>query len=99
MGWIILLGIIVVAVVLVVVMIVKAQIKRPTTGLVGMIGEVGIVVNELNPDGKVRIHGREIWNAINLFPGGVIKAGEKVEVVKIEKNYISGKKKGALKWE
>ncbi len=92
MGWIILLGIIVVAVVLVV-MIVKAQLKRPTTGLVGMIGEVGVVVNELNPDGKVRIHGQEIWNAISLFPGEVIKAGEKVEVVKIEKTTLVVKKR------
>ncbi len=91
MGWIILLGIIVVAA-LVVVMIVKAQLKRPTTGLVGMIGEVGIAVNDLNPDGKVRIHGQEIWNATNLFPEKVIKTGEKVEVIKIDRNILVVKK-------
>ncbi len=92
MGWII-LGIIVGTAILVIVMIVKAQLKRPTTGLVGMIGEVGVVVNELNPDGKVRIHGQEIWNAISLFPGEVIKAGEKVEVVRIEKTILVVKKR------
>ncbi|MCD6318787.1 hypothetical protein J7M02_06940 [Candidatus Aerophobetes bacterium] len=93
MGWMILLGAIVVIIVLIAIVIAKAQFKRPTTGLDGMIGEVGVVVSRLSPDGRVRIHGREIWNAISLFPGEVIEAGEKVEVVRIEKTTLLVKRK------
>jgi len=94
MGWMILLGVIVGVIVLIIaIVIVRAQLKRPTTGLDGMIGEVGIVVSRLSPDGRVRIHGREIWNAVSLFPGEVIEAGEKVEVVRIDKTTLMVKRK------
>jgi len=61
----------------------KAQFKKPVTGLEGMVGEVGIAKSDLNPDGKVQVHG-EIWNALVQLNGEVIKKGEKVEVVKTE---------------
>ena len=93
MGWMILIGIIVGALVLIFVVIVKAQLKKPSTGLAGMIGEVGMTLGELDPNGKVRIHGREVWNATNLFPGEVIKRGEKVEVVRIEGTTLVVKKR------
>ena len=61
----------------------KAQFKKPVTGLEGMVGEVGIAKSDLNPDGKVQVHG-EIWNALVQLNGEVIKKGEKVEVVRTE---------------
>lgn len=43
---------------------IKAQTRRITTGIEGMIGETGTVIEEILPGktGKVRVHG-EIWNA------------------------------------
>ncbi|NQS88976.1 nodulation protein NfeD, partial [Patescibacteria group bacterium] len=75
----------------------KAQIKRPVTGMEGMIGEIGVVRRDLNPTGKVLIHG-EIWNAFIRSPEEVVKKGEKVEVVGIRGMELQVKKKGGEKW-
>lgn len=48
--------------VLVVGLTVKAHRKQVTTGREGMIGEVGIALTDLNPSGRVHVHG-EIWRA------------------------------------
>jgi membrane-bound serine protease (ClpP class) len=56
---------------------INARLKRPTTGMEGLIGEVGIVSSPLSPEGKISIHG-EFWNAISDQP---IEKGEKVQVV------------------
>lgn len=61
---------------------IKAQFKKPVTGLEGMIGEVGVAKGKLSPRGKIQIHG-EIWNAITQSEE-VIKKGEEVEVIKIK---------------
>jgi len=76
---------------------IKAQIKRPVTGMEGMIGEIGVVRRDLNPTGKVLIHG-EIWNAFVRSPEEVVKKGEKVEVVGIRGMELQVKKKGGEKW-
>jgi membrane-bound serine protease (ClpP class) len=57
-----------------------------------MTGEVGVAKSSLNPDGKVQIHG-EIWNAVIQPDEGVVKRGEKVEVVKTEGMKLIVKKK------
>jgi len=62
---------------------IKAQFKKPVTGLEGMVGEVGVAKGNLNPYGKVQIHG-EIWDAVVEPNEGVVKRGEKVEVVRTE---------------
>ncbi|HHF98169.1 MAG TPA: nodulation protein NfeD [Candidatus Aerophobetes bacterium] len=62
---------------------IKAQFKKPTTGEEGLVGMVGVARTDLHPDGKVYVHG-ELWNAINIVPGEIIKKGEEVKVVKIE---------------
>ncbi len=55
----------------------KSQKSRPTLGMHGLIGEIGEVRTELNPTGKIFVHG-EYWNAEG---DGEIPAGEKVKVV------------------
>ena len=41
---------------------IRAQKRKVATGKEGMIGEVGTVSVELNPRGKIRVHG-EWWDA------------------------------------
>ncbi|RLE12645.1 nodulation protein NfeD [Candidatus Aerophobetes bacterium] len=71
---------------------IKAQFKKPTTGEGGLVGMVGIARTDLNPSGKVYVHG-ELWNATNITPGEIIKKGEKVKVVKLEGMKLIVKKK------
>lgn len=59
----------------------KAQRAKPATGVEGMIGEIGETISELNPLGRVRVHG-EIWNAKTL--SGIIQAGEKIRVTAVQ---------------
>ncbi len=40
----------------------RAQISKPTTGSMGLVGEIGVVKKALAPEGKVFVHG-ELWNA------------------------------------
>lgn len=61
---------------------IKAQKRRPTTGIEGMVGEKGQVVNELNPDGSIKIRG-EFWNAKSK--SGNIPSGATVAVKDIER--------------
>jgi len=58
-------------------MAIRAHRKRPTTGIEGMIGERGIALSRLDPDGQVRVRG-EIWTAKSS--GEAIDAGSEVEV-------------------
>ncbi len=77
---------------------IKAQIKRPVTGTEGMIGEIGVVRRDLNPTGKILVHG-ELWNAFVKSPEEVIKKGEKVEVVDIIRMELQVKKKRGKRWD
>lgn len=61
----------------------KAQRARPTTGVEGFIGEEGLVLTTLDPDGTVRVHG-EIWQAISR--SGRIEPGERIRVL-AEQNF------------
>jgi len=56
---------------------INARLKKPTTGMEGLIGEVGIVSTPITPEGKVSIHG-EFWNATS---DQSIEKGEKVQVI------------------
>lgn len=58
---------------------INARLKKPTTGMEGLIGEVGIVSTPIAPEGKVSIHG-EFWNATS---DQELEKGEKVRVVGI----------------
>ncbi|MGB5872425.1 MAG: NfeD family protein, partial [Bacteroidota bacterium] len=68
---------------------IRAQRKRPTTGLEGIIGEVGEVMSTLNPDGQVRVRG-EIWSAI--CTGGKLKKGTRVVVVRVDGLHVTVEK-------
>lgn len=61
---------------------VRAHSKKASTGKEGLIGEIGTVQKDLNPEGTVFIHG-EIWNA--EAPEEIPK-GAKVKVVEVLKN-------------
>jgi membrane-bound serine protease (ClpP class) len=57
----------------------RAQVSKPTTGAMGLVGEIGIVKKALAPEGKVFVHG-ELWNARAKEP---LDENVKVRVVKV----------------
>lgn len=58
----------------------KTHRQKVTTGIEGMIGEIGYAQTNINPDGKVVVHG-EIWRASS---NQLIKKGQKIRVVAVE---------------
>lgn len=60
---------------------IKAQTRKPVTGMEGMIGETGEVISDLEPEGQVRVHG-EIWNA--ECPDETVSKGSKVVVTGVK---------------
>jgi membrane-bound serine protease (ClpP class) len=63
-------------------MAVRAQSRRPTTGMEGLIDQIGRVMRDIDPVGTVRVVG-EIWQAESA-DGKAILSGESVEVVAID---------------
>jgi len=61
---------------------VRAHARKALTGKEGLVGEHGIAQSDLNPEGKVFIHG-EIWNAEATEE---IPKGAKIRVIKVLKN-------------
>lgn len=59
---------------------IKAQMRKPTTGIEGLIDEIGEAITDLNPEGQVLVHG-EYWNANSLE--GFISKGTKVKVTQV----------------
>ncbi len=57
----------------------RAQISKPATGSMGLVGEIGVVKKALTPEGKVFVHG-ELWNARAKEP---LDEDVKVRVVKV----------------
>ncbi len=62
---------------------IKAQFRKPVTGMEGLVGSRGVAKSDISPKGKIQIHG-EIWNALLEQDKEAIKKGEEVEVVKVE---------------
>jgi len=60
---------------------IKAQRRKPVTGIKALVGETAFTLDELNPSGRVRIHG-EIWNAVST--SGMINIGEQVRVTEVK---------------
>jgi membrane-bound serine protease (ClpP class) len=58
----------------------KAQRNKVTTGIQGMIGEIGVAQTPLAPRGKVFVHG-EIWDAVASSP---VAAGQSVVIRSVE---------------
>ncbi|HCV42793.1 MAG TPA: serine protease, partial [Bacteroidetes bacterium] len=61
---------------------IRAQRRKPTTGVEGIVGELGETITDLRPEGQVRVHG-EIWKAISSE--SMLPAGIKVKVERVEK--------------
>ncbi len=59
---------------------VRIRMRKVTTGIEGLIGEVGVAGTDLAPEGKIMIHG-EIWSAVSTE---TIKSGEKVKVTEAD---------------
>ncbi|MEO6722817.1 MAG: nodulation protein NfeD [Ferruginibacter sp.] len=60
----------------------KAQKRKPVTGLEAMAGLRGFALDELMPTGRVRVNG-EIWNAVST--GEKINTGDAIKVNSINK--------------
>ncbi len=60
-------------------MAIKARLAKPTTGMEGLMGEVGTAVTPIAPEGKASIHG-EFWNVFSDQP---IAQGDKVQVIAV----------------
>ena len=56
---------------------IRAQRRRPVTGVEGIVGEQGETVTPLSPGGQVRVHG-ELWNAVTS--GEPLPAGSQITV-------------------
>ena len=59
----------------------KAYLSKPSTGMEGLIGEIGMAKTEISNNGKVFIHG-EYWDA---YSNNVVPEGERVRVIGVEK--------------
>ena len=57
----------------------RAQISKPATGSLGLVGEIGVVKKALDPQGKVFVHG-ELWNATSRVR---LEEDAKVRVVNV----------------
>jgi len=60
---------------------IRAQRRKVVTGIEGMVGDIGEVVETLAPAGAIKVQG-EIWNAVSL--AGQIEKGEKVRIKEIK---------------
>lgn len=60
--------------------VLNAHRSRPMTGVEGLVGEIGTVLSDLDPAGKVLVHG-EYWDA--RAAGQAIPAGAQVRVLSV----------------
>jgi membrane-bound serine protease (ClpP class) len=61
-------------------MVLKTRLTKPTTGKEGLIGERGVAITRVAPEGDIKVHG-EIWKAVS---DQKIKKGEKIRVVDVD---------------
>jgi membrane-bound serine protease (ClpP class) len=62
-------------------MAVRARLKKPTTGIEGLVGKIGVAETDFRPDGRVAVHG-ELWTAESEDK---IRKGNAVEVIRVDK--------------
>ena len=63
-------------------LVVRARANKVVTGARGMLGEVGVAVTTLAPEGKIRVRG-EYWDAV-APPGARVDPGARVRVTAIQ---------------
>jgi membrane-bound serine protease (ClpP class) len=61
-------------------LVVKAQRRRPVSGIEGMVGLEGVAKTPLSPKGKIFVHG-EYWDAVARVP---VEEGGRVRVVQAD---------------
>ena len=66
-------------------LVIRAWMHKPRTGQQGLVGEVGVAMTDIDPTGKVLVHG-EYWNAKSEIR---ILKGETVTVMKVMNLEIS----------
>jgi len=69
-------------------MAIRTRLKKPTTGIEGLVGRIGVAESDFRPDGQVAVYG-EIWSAESEDK---IKKGDKVEVMKVDKLRLTVRK-------
>jgi len=69
-------------------MAVRARLKKPTTGIEGLVGRIGVAACDFRPDGRVVVYG-EIWTAESEDK---IRKGDDVEVIRVDKLRLFVKK-------
>ena len=62
-----------------VLLVARARLSSDMTGPAGIIGEIGVAIRAVAPEGTVFVHG-EYWNAVSLTP---VVAGARVRVTSI----------------
>ncbi len=60
-------------------LVVRSQFRQPITGSAGLVGERGTAYTDLDPEGRIFVHG-EYWQAVSDRP---VRKGELVEVVEV----------------
>jgi len=69
---------------------IKAQSRKPTTGVEGIIGETGEAISDLDPEGRIMVHG-EHWSAES--EEGHITRGTRVTVTRVSNLKLMVRKK------
>jgi membrane-bound serine protease (ClpP class) len=63
-------------------LVIQARAAKVITGSAAMIGEAGVVITQLAPEGKVQVHG-EYWNAV-ARNGAPVEPGARIRVIGIQ---------------
>ena len=61
-------------------LVVRARANKVVTGVEGMVGEIGVAIGDLKPEGRIFVHG-EYWNAVSSAP---IAAGGRARVLAVD---------------
>jgi membrane-bound serine protease (ClpP class) len=61
-------------------LVMRARAAKVITGREGMVGEIGVAISDLAPEGRVFVHG-EYWNAVAAAP---LRSGERVRVTAVD---------------
>jgi len=62
-------------------LVLRARAGKILTGSEGMIGEIGVAVGDLAPEGRIQVRG-EYWNAVATTP---LKGGDRVRVTAVDR--------------
>jgi membrane-bound serine protease (ClpP class) len=72
-------------------LVLRAQRLRPTTGAAGLVGQLALALEDLGPEGWVRVQG-ERWRAVADTP---VRTGERPRVVAVEGLRLRVRKEGS----